>query len=406
MYHSRIDYDERMRIHDTWLGGRRVDITIREGRIASIAPPSPAPEGAALSGGMVCPHFAEPHVHLDATQLGARRPNRSGTLFEGIANWAELRASMDAADVRRRALQTVGWYARQGTTRIRTHVDTASLAAAEALLSLRDDLRSPDLLGMPIELEVVAFPQEGILTDPQREADWRSVVEMGCDAVGCIPHYEASHEAGDRTVRMCFSLAEAHDLKVDLHCDETDDPAWRALLAVCDETESRGMSGRVVAGHCTAMHSWPDDLAEEACARVAQAGVQVVTNPLDNIVLQGRGDRYPKRRGLTRVDELWAAGAVVGIGHDSVVDPWYRLGTANMLDPAYMLIHAGHLTGESEMIRVFQTLHRENHLPFGQPPTLEPESWADFLWFSATDPIEAIRTRQPPRVFYRGEEIT
>ena len=148
-----------MRIHDTWLGGRRVDIIIREGRIASIASASPAPEGAALSGGMVCPHFAEPHVHLDATQLGARRPNRSGTLFEGIANWAELRASMDAADVRGRALQTVGWYARQGTTRIRTHVDTASLAAAEALLSLRDDLRSPDLLGMPIELEVVAFPQ-------------------------------------------------------------------------------------------------------------------------------------------------------------------------------------------------------------------------------------------------------
>ena len=154
------------------------------------------------------------------------------------------------------------------------------------------------------------------------------------------------------------------------------------------------------------MHSWPDALAEEACARVAASGVQVVTNPLDNIVLQGRRDRYPKRRGLTRVDELWAAGAIVGIGHDSVVDPWYRLGTANMLDPAYMLVHAGHLTGEAEMIRVFQTLHIENHLPFGDSPALAPGESADFLWFQAADPIEAIRTRQPPRVFYRGEEIT
>ena len=406
MYHSRIDYDERMRIHDTWFSGRRVTIDIRDGRVHALGPPSPAEDDVTLSGGMVCPHFAEPHVHLDATQLGARRPNRSGTLFEGIDNWASLRASVDAEDVRRRALKTVRWYVQHGTTRIRTHVDTGSMIAARALIALREELKDASLLGMPIQLEVVAFPQEGILTDPEREADWRAVVELGCDAVGCIPHYEASHEAGDETVRMCFDLAQDHDLKVDLHCDETDDPAWRALLAVCSETERRGMGGRVVAGHCTAMHSWPDSLAEEACARVAGSGVQVVTNPLDNIVLQGRRDRYPKRRGLTRVDELWAAGAIVGIGHDSVVDPWYRLGTANMLDPAYMLVHAGHLTGEAEMIRVFQTLHIENHLPFGDSPALAPGESADFLWFQAADPIEALRTRQPPRVFYRGEEIT
>ena len=153
------------------------------------------------------------------------------------------------------------------------------------------------------------------------------------------------------------------------------------------------------------MHSWPDDVAEHACARVAETGVQVVTNPLDNIVLQGRSDRYPKRRGLTRVDELWAAGATVGIGHDSVVDPWYRLGTANMLDPAYMLVHAGHLTGEAQMTRVFATLHRENHHPFGPAPAIAAGEPATFLWFAASDPIEALRTRQPPRVFYCGQEL-
>lgn len=399
-----IDYDGTMRIRDTWMNGKRVDVTVRSGCFASIAPHEPNGPPGDLNGGMVCPHFAEPHVHLDATQLGARVPNRSGTLFEGIENWAQARSVLTAEDVRERALKTVKWYARHGTTRIRTHVDTACRPAAEALLALRDDLRDPELIGMPIELQVVAFPQEGILTDPQREADWRTVVEMGCDAVGCIPHYECDHDAGNRTVSMCFELAERHGLRVDLHCDETDNPNWRALLTVCDETERRGFQGRVVAGHCTAMHSWPDELAEHGCERVSEVGVQVVTNPLDNIVLQGRSDRYPKRRGLTRVDELWAAGAVVGIGHDSVVDPWYRLGTANMLDPAYMLVHAGHLTGDSQMRRVFETLHRENHLPFGTAPTIEPGATASFLWFAAPDPIEALRTRKAPRVFVGGSE--
>ena len=267
MYHSRIDYDGRMKIHDTWFDGERVDIDIRGGQVQSIEPATSAGGEATLSGGMVCPHFAEPHVHLDATQLGARRPNRSGTLFEGIDNWASLRESLDAEDVRARALKTVGWYLQHGTTRIRTHVDTASPIAAKALIALREELKDPRVLGMPIQIQVVAFPQEGILTDPRREADWREVVSMGCDAVGCIPHYEASHEAGDETVRMCFELAEVHGLRVDLHCDETDDPAWQALLEVCAQTERRGMAGRVVAGHCTAMHSWTNELAEEACAR-------------------------------------------------------------------------------------------------------------------------------------------
>ena len=395
----------RMQFRNTWLSGDAVDMEVRDGKVVSIAAHDPASAPGDIEGGMLCSHFAEPHVHLDATQLGARLPNRSGTLFEGIDNWAVLRADLTAEDVRERALTTIRWYVSHGTTKIRTHVDTAGRPAADALLALRAELKQPDLLGVPVDLQVVAFPQEGILTSNQRQADWEAVVAMGCDAVGCIPHYETSHEAGDKTVRMCFDLAEQHGIQVDLHCDETDDADWRALLEVCKQTKQRAYGGRVVAGHCTAMHSWPDDLAERAIAAVVEAGVQVVTNPLDNIVLQGRGDRYPKRRGLTRVDELWTAGAMVGIGHDSVVDPWYRLGTANMLDPAYMLVHAGHLTGEAEMERVFETLHRENHLPFGTPPELVDGCEANFLWFEAANPIEALRTRSKPRVFHQGTEL-
>jgi cytosine deaminase len=393
-----------MRIRGTWLAGRKVDLSVEGGRVSSVEPHDGVGPPGDLEGGMICPHLAEPHVHLDATQLGARMPNLSGTLLEGIDNWATLREGLSVEDVRARALTTLGWYADHGCTRVRTHVDTACRPAAEALIALREELRGPELLGLPVELQVVAFPQQGILTSPQRQADWAAVVAMGCDAVGCIPHCEADHEAGDASVRMCFDLAERHGLQVDLHCDETDDPSWRAILAVCTEAKRRGMAGRVVAGHCTAMHSYPDDVAEQAITAIVEAGVQVVTNPLDNIVLQGRGDGYPKRRGLTRVDELWAAGATVGIGHDSVVDPWYRLGTANLLDPAYMLVHAGHLTGEAQMVQAFTTLHQENHLPFGDVPTLAVGDEANLLWYAAADPIEALRTRDKPRVFWRGEE--
>ena len=395
-----------MLIRNTWLGGQQVDIVIDGEKIHSIQPHQSSTPPGDVEGGLVCPPFAEPHVHLDATQLGARRPNRSGTLFEGIDNWAVLREKMDAKDVRQRALKTLQWYAAHGTTRVRTHVDTASLVAAESLVALRDDLKDPSLLGVPIELQVVAFPQQGILTDPKRRADWTRVVEMGCDAVGCIPHYEPSHAMGDQSVALCFDLAEKHDISVDVHCDETDDPSWQALVRICEETRKRNYGGRVVAGHCTAMHSWPDALAEQTIDQVVEAGVQVVTNPLDNIVLQGRGDRYPKRRGLTRVDELWAAGATVGIGHDSVVDPWYRLGTANMLDPAYMLIHAGHLTSEADMRRAFATLHTANHQPFSTAPTIAEGEQATLLWFDAGSPIEALRRRQKPRVMSAGRFVS
>jgi cytosine deaminase len=338
--------------------------------------------------------MAEPHVHLDAALLGARMPNRSGTLREGIANWAVLRATLTESDVRARALQTAEMYAKRGTLRIRTHVDTGNLMAVETLVALKEELA-----GDGIDLEVVAFPQEGILRTRERRGEWEAAVALGVDCVGAIPHFERTTEEGWQSVRLAFDLAERHGLKLDFHCDETDDPQSRNLEVVCAEAIDRDFGGKVVAGHCTALHSYNHPYAEKVMELVATAGVQVIANPLDNVVLQGRYDRYPRRRGITRVDELWRFGCTVGVGHDSVQDPWYRLGQAHMLDPASMLVHVGQLTGERQMERVVETLWTENHLPFGDVPVLAEGGPARMLWWPVDTATDLLIHRPLPRVF-------
>jgi cytosine deaminase len=373
------------------------DLRVREGVITHRAPArslEAEPGEEVVQGGLLTPPLAEPHVHLDAALLGARAPNVSGTLREGIANWARLREELTAEDVRERALTTAEMYASWGCLRIRTHVDTGSLLAVGALLSLREELAARG-----IELQVVAFPQEGILRAPGRRAQWEQAVRMGCDAVGAIPHFERTTEEGWASVRLAFDLAEKVGARLDFHCDETDDPGSRNLEVVCAETLDRGLAGRVVAGHCTAMHSYSNPYAAKVVELVATSGVQVVANPLDNVVLQGRYDTYPRRRGITRVDALWAAGATVGIGHDSVQDPWYRLGTANLVDAAYMLVHVAHLTGEADLVRAFRTLHAENHQPFGGAPRLDVGERAQVVWWPVDDEIAALRERPRPRVW-------
>jgi len=350
------------------------------------------------SGGRVTPPLAEPHCHLDATQLGARTPNMSGTLREGIANWAAVRPTLTAEDVQARARETIDWYVSWGCLRIRTHVDTGSRVAVQALLDLRDALDD-------VELQVVAFPQEGILRAPGRREDWEWAVERGCDAVGAIPHFERTTEEGWESVRLAFALAEQHGRFVDLHCDETDDPGSRNLEVACAETMDRGFEGRVVAGHCTALHSYPNPHAAKVIELVQAAKVQVVCNPLDNVVLQGRYDSYPRRRGLTRVDELLEAGALVGIGHDSVVDPWYRLGVANLVDAASMLVHVGQLTSDQAMETVLSMLWGTNHVPFGGAPVLADGAEASLLWWPDGAAAEILRTRPRPAVYRRGRRV-
>ncbi len=390
-----------MVIVDARFGEGRCDLRVDKGRITELRLRDgdegegleAGPGEEVLRGGRVTPPFAEPHVHLDAALLGARRPNRSGTLREGIANWAHLRAELTPGDLIARVRETVDLYVATGTTRLRTHVDTGSLLAVEVVLGLKAELGARG-----VDLQVVAFPQEGILRAPGRREAWEAAVEMGCDAVGAIPHFERTAEEGWQSVRLAFDLAERLDRQIDLHCDETDDPGCRNLEVVCAEAIDRDLGERVVAGHCTALHSYPNPHAAKVIELVATSGVQVVCNPLDNVVLQGRYDGYPRRRGLTRVDELWAAGAVVGIGHDSVMDPWYRLGTGNLLDAASMLVHVGQLTGEEEMRRVFRTLHTENHRPWGGPPPLAEGAPAHFLWWPEADEIEILRLRPRPRL--------
>ena len=382
----------------TWLDGQRKDVRVRKGYITEIGELTPTTNEQLIEGGSLTPPLAEPHVHLDAGLLGAQAPNRSGTLREGIANWASLRPMLTHKDVFKRAQRVCEMYASYGTSRIRTHVDTGSLTAVQALLDLRQQLAGQ------IELEIVAFPQEGILRAPGRKERWIEAIAMGCDAVGAIPHFERTTEEGWDSVRLAFDLAEKYGKKLDFHCDETDDPGSRNLELVCAQSIDRGFFGRVVAGHCTAMHSYPNPYAAKIIELVTTAGVQVVANPLDNVVLQGRYDEYPRRRGLTRVDQLWRAGARVGIGHDSVNDPWYPLGTANLVDAAYMLVHLGHLTAQDEMERAVRTLSHENHLPFGEPPAIVEGSSANLVWWPAEDLIDVLRLRPKPRVFREGKE--
>lgn len=379
-----------MWVRDTRLpDGASADVEVVGDVVRAVEPASDRP--GEHRGGALTPCMAEPHVHLDAAWLGARAPNRSGTLREGIANWSRLRATLTVEDVTKRASATLAQYRRHGVYRVRTHVDTGSLIAVDALLALREAERARGT-----ELEVVAFPQEGIHRAPERRRAWEEAVARGCDAVGAIPHFERTTEEGHRSVRLAFDLAERHGLPVDLHCDETDDPWSRNLEVACAEAIDRGWQGRVVAGHCTALHGMPGPYVAKVCELVAEAGVQVVVNPLDNTVLQGRWDTGPVRRGLAPVAALWAAGASVGIGHDSVVDPWYRLGTANLLDPAWLLVHVGHLTAEDQMVRVWRALWQDNHQPFGGAPQVRVGERGPWLWWPNDDPVEILRCRTLP----------
>ena len=380
------------------LGGELVDLRIRNGRFAEILPSTASPplldpteKLLEAQGGLLSPPFADPHLHLDAALLGATTPNRSGTLAEGIRNWGEARTALEPEALKSRAHTAVKWCVAQGTTRIRSHVDTASRVGVEGLLALREELA-----GL-CEIQIVAFPQDGIYTGEGREQALRDAVAKGVDAVGAIPHFEKSREEGEASVRLALDLAQKNGLQVDLHCDESDDPMSRHIFTLCQEVLDRQFPDHVIAGHCTSMHSFPEDVAARAIDLVVKSGVQVVANPLDNIVLQGRGDTYPKRRGITRIPELMEAGATVGLGHDSIMDPWYPLGRGCMLEAASMLVHVAQMTRPEQVVSVFRLLTGANHLPFGEIPRIEIGQPADLLVHAVPNEEAAIRLAQPPR---------
>jgi cytosine deaminase len=337
--------------------GSLTDVAVADGRIAEIGQDirGAAEREIQAEGNLLSPPFVEPHIHLDSTlTAGDPRPNRSGTLFEGIEIWSERKQSLSREDVMCRARELLRWQAAQGVLHVRTHVDVTDpdLLALKALLELKESVSDW------ISLQIVAFPQEGVCSYPGGAELLEEAMRLGADVVGGIPHYEYTRELGVASVEECFRIAEAYDRPLDLHCDETDDPGSRFLEVVTAEALRRDWGPRVTASHTTAFGSYDDAYAARLMGLLAKSRINFVANPLINITLQGRFDSYPKRRGITRVKELWRNGLNVSLGSDNVMDPWYPLGTGNMLQPAHMAVHACHMTSPEEVEACFSMVTR------------------------------------------------
>jgi cytosine deaminase len=365
--------------------------------------PAPAAETRDLGGRLVTPPLVEPHIHLDAAlTVGQPRPNASGTLFEGIAIWAERVRDLSVEDVQHRARQVLRWQLAHGVQHVRSHVDVCDpqLRALRALVELREEAR-----GM-VDLQLVAFPQQGILSFDGGADLMRTAVELGADVVGAIPHYELTREDGVESVRFAMALAEEHGLRVDIHCDETDDEHSRFVEVMAAETIRRSMSGRVTASHTTAMHSYNAAYASRLIANIARAGLHMVTNPLDNAVLQGRFDIGPVRRGHTRVKQLLEAGVNVAIGHDSVLDPWYPLGHGDPLQAAFVLAHLGQLSGDAELRTLIDMITVAPAAALGVADYgLDLGNPADLVVFEARSEAEALRLQRPRNLVLRAGRI-
>lgn len=376
--------------------GETVDLGIRDGRFAAVTPQlnGEADRQIDAGGRLVSPPLIEPHCHLDAAlSEGQPRSNASGTLLEGIAIWAERKQTLTIEDVKQRATEAIHWYASQGALHIRTHVDVCDpdLTALRALLEVREECR--DL----VDLQLVAFPQEGILSYPRGGELVEEALRMGCDVVGAIPHYETTREMGVESLRIAFDLAERYDRMLDAHCDETDDDQSRFVEVLAAETIARGLQGRITASHTTAMHSYSNAYAFKLFGWLKRADLNIIANPPDNIILQGRFDTYPKRRGMTRVKELLEYGINVAVGHDSVMDPWYPLGTGNMLHAAFLALHVGHMSGYDEIPRVWDLItdNSARVLNITDSYGIAPGRPADFVIFDAPTDRDALRMLAP-----------
>jgi cytosine deaminase len=384
------------------------DIAVKDGVFTHITKDlscSHAKQEIDAAGRLVVPPFIDAHVHLDAVlTVGQPRYNTTGTLLEGIQIWSERKPSLTREDVRRRALQEIQWEVAQGTLHIRSHVDVCDpeLTALRALIEVREEVR--DIC----HLQLVAFPQDGILSFPNGKELMRKAMGLGCDIVGGIPHYEATRDMGVDAVHYAFALAKEFNCDIDCHCDETDDPHSRFAEVMAADTLEQGWQRRVTASHCTAMHSYDDAYAFKLLRLLARAQVNIVANPFDNIVLQGRFDTYPKRRGITRVKELLAAGVNVALGHDSIMDPWFPLGRGDMLAAAQLALFLCHMSGHSEIDDVFDliTINAAKTLRIQDCYGIEEGKPADFLILDAPSAFEALRLL-PARlhVFKAGREI-
>jgi cytosine deaminase len=386
-------------------GRTGIDVGIEEGRIVAVERglQAAATEEIDATARLLSTPFVDAHFHMDATlSLGLPRMNRSGTLLEGIALWGELKSHLTHEAVIARALAYCDMAVAQGLLAIRSHVDVCDdrLVAVEALLEVKKRVAPY------IDLQLVAFPQDGFYRSSTSERNLLRALDMGVEVVGGIPHFERTMAEGAASVRRLCEIAAERGLLVDMHCDESDDPLSRHIETLAAETKRLGLNGRVAGSHLTSMHSMDNYYVSKLLPLIAESGVAAIANPLINITLQGRHDTYPKRRGLTRVPELMAAGVPVAFGHDCVMDPWYALGSGDMLDVAHMAVHVGHLTAldsiracyDAITVDAAKILHLEKY-------GIAAGCRGDLILLQAADPFEAIRLKATRLYVVRGGKI-
>ena len=388
--------------------GNRIDIAIRDGVIEQIQ------SGGTIeserfdtdrqydaNGSLVTPSFSEPHTHLDtALTVEKARVNDSGTVEEGWDVWASVREELTKEGVKQRARKNLEWFLSNGVTRVRTHADvTAShWNAIEALLELREEF---DL----IDIDIVAFPIDSVADDPETLDSVEYALDMGVDIVGGLPHKERTRERGVEHVTKLVAVADKYDARMDFHIDETDDPQCRFTEVLADETSRRGIGSRATASHATALHSYPNTYASKLIYEIAQSGMNVVTNPLANAIVQGRYDDYPKRRGYTRVTELREAGVTVGLGQDSLLDSTYQYGDGDPLTAAHMLVHFAHMNLRQDVDDLWDMLTYGNAAVFGTSNYgLREGDVGSLVIFESGDPFTALRTRRPRKLVIKAGE--
>ncbi|MDR3369797.1 amidohydrolase family protein [Rhodoferax sp.] len=385
-------------------GRKEMSLAVQDGKIVEVSPglQAPAQQTVDAQGYLLSPPFVDPHFHMDATlSYGLPRVNQSGTLLEGIALWGELKPLLTQDELVEHAMAYCDWAVAKGLLAIRTHVDVcdARLLAVDALLDVKRQVAPY------INLQLVAFPQDGVLRAPGALDNLKRALDKGVDVVGGIPHFERTMVDGAASVKLLCELAAERGLRVDMHCDESDDPLSRHVETLAYETQRLGLHGRVTGSHLTSMHSMDNYYVSKLIALMTEAQLHAVANPLINITLQGRHDTYPKRRGMTRVPELLAAGINVAFGHDCVMDPWYSLGSGDMLEVAHMGLHVAQMTSQSAMRACFDAVTVNAARVMGLAGYgLEVGCHADFVLLQARDPVEALRLRATRlKVFKRGQ---
>ncbi len=387
-------------------GRKGQDVAIAAGRIAAIDPRIEAEAGQEIDarGYLLSPPFVDCHFHMDATlSLGLPRLNHSGTLLEGIALWAELKPQLTHEAVAERALRYCDLAVSQGLLAVRSHVDVCDdrLLAVEALLEVKKRVKPY------LDLQLVAFPQDGYFRSPSAAQNLERALDLGVEVVGGIPHFERTMAEGAASVKALCEIAARRGLMVDLHCDESDDPLSRHVETLACETQRLGLGNRAAGSHLTSMHSMDNYYVSKLLPLIAESGICAISNPLINLTLQGRHDTYPRRRGMTRIAEMWALGIPVALGQDCVMDPWYGLGGADMLDVAHMAVHGAPMTSRDAIRWTFDAVTEIPAAILGlEGYGLAVGKNADMVLLQAADPIEAVRLRATRLlVIRRGETI-